>query len=233
MVGRNCRTQHFILPVCADIREEIQRIQHTLRRVRSICDIIPVFIPVHYIHFITFRADRHITAVIDLDTTALSFFRCNDDNTIRGTGTVDCSGRCIFQDCKRLDIRWVYRTQRIAQPVRGTVTHNHTVDNHQRIVFSRQGRTATDTDRRRGTRLSGRRGNGYTGHLTHQHILGTDLQATVLFIRFNGNNGTGSIILLNRTISDHDNILQHLGIFCQNNIHIRSNRQFLHLISDK
>lgn len=96
-------------------------------------------VSVHYVDGRFHSADRYIAVIRNGRTCAcLTFLRCDDDNAIGSTRTVDGGSRSIFQYGKAFNIIRIDHRQRISQTFHPLIIHCQTVDYNQRVVFCSQ-----------------------------------------------------------------------------------------------
>ena len=152
--------------------------------------------------------------------TLATLLGCNDDDTVRTTGTVDSSCRSILQDTERLNILWVYYRKEVRKTLYTIVVHCQTIDNDQWVVRSVQGRTTTNTDLGTTTRSTVVAGNVYTGNLTCKHILCVDNHTLVLRVRLDRSNRTCQVVLFCYTITDDYDFVQRLRVILQGDVHV-------------
>ena len=151
--------------------------------------------------------------------TLATLLGCNDDDTVRTTGTVDSSCRSILQDTERLNILWVYYRKEVRKTLYTIVVHCQTIDNDQWVVRCVQRRTTTNTDLGTTTRSTVVAGNVYTGNLTSKHVLCVDNHTLVLRVWLDSCNRTGQVRLLSYTITDDNDFVQRLRVILQGNAH--------------
>ena len=182
--------------------------------------VLGIFAQVQYIQFFRQLLQAEIAFIGDAGLAGLALARSNHHHAVRRTRAVDGRGRGIFQDFHRNNVRRVDGRQRIGVIV-GITRDGHTVDDIQRFVAVQRVDTA---DAHRNT--TARR----TGVLRHLHSGSTALQCLIErrddglldFIFAHRHDRAGQVAAFHRTVTDHDHLVQQLGVFFQFHIHHRA-----------
>ena len=101
---------------------------------------------IQYIQFFRKNTYTEVGIVTNTSTHTFTFFGCNQNNTIRTSGTVDGCCRRIFQDFYRLDIVRIQIVDRRCSVGQCADIQNHTVHHIKRVVRYADRRVTTDTD---------------------------------------------------------------------------------------
>ena len=230
MVGAESRAEYFILPVGRGFAQSVG-LKTILAKLldHEITEIVCL----HHIDRIRLRTDRERAAVVHLHASRLSLLGGNDDNTIGGTRTVNSSSRGIFQNRKRLDVIGVDGRERIAHTFDFGVIDRHPVNNDQRVVAGRHGRTSAHTDRSPGSRSAAVGNHADTCGLTHQQVGSRSSHTFYHLVRIDCHHRAGHVILLHGTITDHHRFLKHHRIILEGHRHTGSSFHFNRLVTDE
>ena len=144
----------------------------------------------------------------------------DDDDTVAGAATID--GRCagVLQYGEGFDVLGVHHGEGVRQTLYAIVIDGQTVDDNQRVVAGRQGRTTADADAGTTARGTIVRDNAHTGNLTHNHVLGIGGDALRHFVGLEGGNRTRGVSLADLGITNDHGFVQNLGILLKHHIHV-------------
>ena len=145
---------------------------------------------------------------VEFKSSLFSLLRCNNDHTVRTSGTINCSCSSIFQYFYWFNIIGVHH--------RRTSTYN-TV-NHPKRITPRCNRTDTANLYLWSTTRHTVIHNLYTGSQPLQRILKTPTLHQRHFITFNFRNRPYHITAFLSSIGNHHHIINHHRVFCQCNI---------------
>ena len=170
---------------------------------------LDIFGTIHYIIFLDGSCNTIIPTVTNIYFTLVPPFRCNQEYTIRTTGTVNSRCRSILQDADTFHVIIIDFVQPARK--RDSIYHN------QNIVTAIERTFTTHTNLRSSTRM-----RIATCHLyintgckpLQRRTYVTDrclLQRFALYIH----HSSGNVGLLLGAITDHHHFIQHLGIISQ------------------
>ena len=198
MLLRNTRPRHFIKPIGIII---IGIVERDVFAQRMVC--IAPFLSIQQIRLVGNRRSRYIAIIIYRSLRTRTTLCRNQDDTAGSTRTVDSSGRSIFQDRDRFDIR---------RRNGGHITTGDTIDHNHRALVVLQRRSTTELDLR-ATGYIARTGNDIqTGYLTLQQV-GSIAGNTFVEVFFSHvSHRTGNLAARLGTVTDsHDLAQVHNG----------------------
>ena len=176
--------------------------------------------------------ERYITVVGYFHLrSGFTFLGSDEDDTIGSTATIDGGSGSILEDGESLNISRVDQRQGVRHTLDTVIIHSETIDDDERVVGSVERRTTTNTDGCSTTRGTAISRDIHTGDLTLNHILRVGLHTFIHIIRFDSRYGTGSVVLLDNTITNNDHFIKELGILTHVDTHSGRSRQLLGLIT--
>ncbi len=228
MVGRDSGTIDLVEPIYVVVHQVVVR----LSGLTGSSSISAKLVACEDLHMLEHGTEADVTIVGHFQfLTGFTLLGRDQDDTIRRARTIYSSSRRILQYGEGLDIVRVNQRQRVGHTLDTIVIHCQTVDDDQRVVGSVQRRSTTDTDRCSTTRGTTIGRYVHTGDLTLDHVLGVGLEALVHIIGLDSRYRTGSVVFLNNTIADYNDLVQHLGILAELYLHHRLCCEFLLFVS--
>ena len=134
----------------------------------------------------------------------------HDDDTAGSSCTVEGGGRSILQNRNGLNIIGVERTA------------GHAVHHIEGTCACGDGPGTADADIGIVTGLAGTVHNHHTGHLALQHVADIGSGDVAEFLTAHGNHGAGKFRFLLGSITQHDHLVQSLGVGCEGNVDDRA-----------
>ena len=152
-----------------------------------------------------------VSIVAHLGLTFLTALGGNEDYTIGTAATVDGGRRGVFQDGDVLDVvRW-----NIADALYG-----ETVNDVKRVVRLGDRTTTTDADLHLCIRRTFSCGDLHTWHLTSQGLRGISNRYGLQCLTVHCGYRTCQVLLLHRTVTDDDDVVQCGGIILERNVNL-------------
>ena len=206
-----CRAIDLVVPVGAGRAE-----QGLLGRTALGVDYVDKFVIRQHVRQGRLCLDGLRGAERGLQPSAAALLGGDDDDTVRGTRTVDGRGGSIFQDGHALDIVRVDEREEVAAVAAdATRFQGYAIQYNERVVGGRQGGAATDAD---GAASCGRATGAHDLHAAHlavDELLGRGYQSGVEVIALHVGHRAGQVALTGGTIADDHYVAQHLRIGLQ------------------
>ena len=150
--------------------------------------------------------------IVDAGSTHAALLGRHEDNTVGGASTIDGTRSGILQHLHALDIIGVHTLHTV-------LVGGHAVNDVEGIGVV-DGADTADADHRLGAGLTRRRSDVDTGGHTLQGILGTQACLTGQVFRRNFGDGGCHNTLLLHTVTDHDNLVEQLGVLGNDDVHV-------------
>ena len=157
--------------------------------------------------------------IVDAGASHLTPLGRHQDNTVGGTGTVDGARSGILQHLHALDVVGVNALHAI-------LVGGHAIDDVEGVGVV-DGADTADADHRLRAGLTRRRDDVDAGGHTLQGILGTQTGlSSQVFGRNLSDRGCHDALFLH-TVTDHDHLVQQLGIFGNDDVHVLTGKHGL------
>ena len=150
-----------------------------------------------------------LVVVEHLAVTLLTGLGGHEDDTVTCLSAVDGGGGGILQDLDGLDH---FRIQVL------DVVHLQTVHDEERSEGTGVGGVTADADGGAGTRSTGRVDDLHTGGLALEGGGGVGGGTVLEILLADGRDGTGEVTLLLDTVTDHDGLVEELGVLLKDHV---------------
>ena len=204
-----CGAEHFFLPVCVCIAESC-----SLSGVSAIAvdDEIAESRAGHHVEIVAGSGNVEVGGECHLRFAAASGLCCDDDHTVRCTGTIDSSSGSRLEDGHVLDVLGIDERQGVRRPCDAVAFHGHTVDHDKRCVGSGERSTAANLDRGSAGRVAAVGRYDHAGACSDEKILCRGGEACFDFRWLDNAYRTGGVGFLYCTVADNNEFVHCYSI---------------------
>ena len=185
-----------------------------------------------YIHFISHHRIRILGREAHFQFAGFPFFSSDENNTIGCTVTINGGSRGIFQYGEGFNVIGVDHVQRVGRTGDAPLLiKRNSIDDDQRIVATRQGRSTANTDTTTGTGSSIGRSNLHTRYFTINQLLGRGQRTFCKILHTHRSHSTGQVLFTGTAITNQYHFTEVAGNGRQGNLYLIRSFDRYHLRS--